>query len=116
MLAIGAVNGFRRGAALQLTAYAGLLAGLFAGALLAPSIAGLVSSPLAQAVVAIVVLFALAGIGDAIGWLIGSRFWTLARQSVFGVADSVAGTVVAVVAVLLATWFIGFNLVNGPVP
>jgi len=116
MLGIAGVNGFRRGAALQLTAYAGLLAGLFAGALLAPSIAGLVASPLAQAVVAIVVLFALAGIGDAIGWVIGSKFWALARQSVFGVADSVAGSFVALVAVLLASWFIGFNLVNGPVP
>jgi S1-C subfamily serine protease len=116
MLGFAAVNGFRRGAALQLTAYAGLLAGLFAGALLAPFLANLVASPLAQAVVAIVVLFTLAGIGDAIGWVIGSRFWAVARQSVFGVMDSVAGTFVALVAVLLATWFVGLNLVNGPVP
>ncbi len=116
MLGVAAVNGFRRGAALQLTAYAGLLMGLLAGALLAPAVAGLVASPLSQAVVAIVVLFSLAGIGDAIGWVIGSKFWALARQSVFGVADSVAGTFVALVAVLLATWFVGFNLVNGPVP
>jgi S1-C subfamily serine protease len=116
LLAIAGVNGFRRGAALQLTAYAGLFAGLLAGALLAPSFAGLVSSPLAQAVVAIVVLFSLAGIGDAIGWIIGSKFWALARESVFGVADSVAGSFVSILAVLLATWFVGFNLVNGPVP
>jgi S1-C subfamily serine protease len=116
LLAIAGVNGFRRGAALQLTAYAGLFAGLLAGALLAPSFAGLVSSPLAQAVIAIVVLFSLAGIGDAIGWIIGSKFWALARESVFGVADSVAGSFVSILAVLLATWFVGFNLVNGPVP
>jgi S1-C subfamily serine protease len=116
ILVFAAVNGFRRGAALQLTAYAGLFAGLLAGALLAPPIAGLVSSPLAQAVVAIVVLFSLAGIGDAIGWVIGSKFWALARQSVFGVADSIAGTFVSILAVLLATWFVAFNLVNGPVP
>jgi S1-C subfamily serine protease len=116
LLALAAVNGFRRGAALQLTAYAGLLVGLLAGALVAPVAAGLVSSPLAQAVVAIVVLFSLAGIGDAIGWVIGSKFWALARQSVFGVADSVAGSFVALLAVLLATWFVGLNLVNGPVP
>jgi S1-C subfamily serine protease len=116
LLGVASVNGFRRGAALQLTAYAGLLAGLLAGALLAPAVAGLVASPLSQAVVAIVVLFSLAGVGDAIGWVIGSKFWALARQSVFGVADSVAGSFVALVAVLLATWFVGFNLVNGPVP
>jgi len=116
MLGVASVNGFRRGAALQLTAYAGLLLGLFAGALLAPAVAGLVASPLSQAVLAIVVLFSLAGIGDAMGWVIGSKFWALARRSVFGVADSVAGSFVALVAVLLATWFVGFNLVNGPVP
>jgi S1-C subfamily serine protease len=116
LLGIAAVNGFKRGAALQLTAYAGLLAGLFAGALLAPRLAALLSSPLAQAVVAIVVLFTLAGIGDAVGWVIGSKVWAMARQSVFGVMDSVAGTFVALVAVLLATWFVGLNLVNGPVP
>jgi len=116
MLGVASVNGFRRGAALQLTAYAGLLLGLFAGALLAPAVAGLVASPLSQAVLAIIVLFSLAGIGDAMGWVIGSKFWALARRSVFGVADSVAGSFVALVAVLLATWFVGFNLVNGPVP
>src|SRR6266508_6194729 len=115
MLGVAAVNGFRRGAALQLTAYAVLLMGLLAGALLAPAVAGLVASPLSQAVVAIVVLFSLAGIGDAIGWVIGSKFWALARQSVFGVADSVAGTFVALVAVFLATWFGWFNIVNGSV-
>jgi S1-C subfamily serine protease len=32
------------------------------------------------------------------------------------VADSVAGSFVSILAVLLATWFVGFNLVNGPVP
>jgi S1-C subfamily serine protease len=63
-----------------------------------------------------VVLFSFAGIGDAIGWIIGSKFWALARESVFGVADSVAGSFVSILAVLLATWFVGFNLVNGPVP
>src|SRR6266508_6234641 len=113
MLGVAAVNGFRRGAALQLTAYAVLLMGLLAGALLAPAVAGLLSSPLSQAVVAIVVLFSLAGIGDAIGWVIGSKFWALARQSVFGVADSVAGSFVSLVAVLLATWLVGCNFVNG---
>jgi S1-C subfamily serine protease len=116
MLVLAGVNGFRRGAALQLTAYAGLLVGLIVGALLAPAVAGLVSSPVGQAVIAIVVLLTCAGIGDAIGWVIGSRFWTVARQSVFGVADSVAGSFVALVAVLLATWFVALNLVNGPVP
>ena len=47
LVTLSAVNGYRRGAALQLTAYAGLLLGLVAGALLAPVFAGLVKSRLA---------------------------------------------------------------------
>ncbi|HEX2266651.1 MAG TPA: serine protease, partial [Actinomycetota bacterium] len=49
---LAGVNGFRRGAALQLTAYAGLIGGLLAGALLAPVLADLVDSSFAQAMVA----------------------------------------------------------------
>jgi S1-C subfamily serine protease len=116
LLILSALNGYRRGAALQLTAYAGLLLGLVAGALLAPIAAGFVESSLAQAGVAITVLLVMAGIGDAIGWLIGSRFWVIAKRSVLRTVDSVAGSAVAVLAVLLTVWFIGLNLVNGPVP
>jgi S1-C subfamily serine protease len=116
VLILAAINGFRRGAALQLSTYAGLILGLLVGALAAPSVAGLASSPLGQATVAMITLFAAAAIGDALGWFVGIRIWSLARQSVLGTFDSVAGTAVAVVAVLVATWFIGWNLVNGPFP
>jgi S1-C subfamily serine protease len=116
LLVLSALNGYRRGAALQLTAYAGLLLGLVAGALLAPVAAGFVKSPLAQAGVALAVLLVMAGIGDAVGWLVGSRFWVIAKQSVLRTFDSVAGSIVAVLAVLLIVWFIGLNLANGPVP
>lgn len=116
LLGLAAFNGYRRGAALQLTTYAGLILGLVVGALVAPKLAGTASTPLGQATVALVTLVAAAGIGDALGWLVGIRIWSLARQSVLGTFDSVAGTGVALVAVLVTTWFIGWNLVNGPFP
>src|SRR6266536_2010282 len=109
-------NGYRRGASLQLSTYAGLLLGLLVGALVAPHLAQLASSPLAQAGVALLVLVVFAALGDALGWLIGSRVWALARRSALGAIDSVAGSVVAVVAGLVAIWFLAFNLVNGPLP
>ena len=111
-----AVNGYRRGASLQVATYAGLLLGLLAGAILAPHLAHLVQSPLAQAGVAMLVLVVCAGLGDALGWLVGSRMWALARRSALGGVDSAAGSVVAVVAGLLAIWFLAVNLVNGPIP
>ncbi|HYU57225.1 MAG TPA: MarP family serine protease [Actinomycetota bacterium] len=110
------VSGFRRGAALQILTYVGLLAGLFAGALLAPPVAGLVDTPLAQAVAALVVLVALTGAGDALGWWVGARAWTAARRSRLSPVDAAAGSVVSVVALLLATWLLAFNLVQGPFP
>ena len=113
---LAALNGFRRGAGLQLTTYAGLLLGLLVGALLAPQLAQLASTSFSQAAVALTALLAFALLGDAAGWVIGLKVWTLARRSPLGVVDSVAGSVVAVVAVLLFTWFVGFNLANGPFP
>jgi S1-C subfamily serine protease len=116
LLILAIFNGYRRGAALQLTTYVGLILGLLVGAVLAPKLAGLTSSPLSQATVALLVLFAFAGLGDALGWLIGIKMWRIARRSVLGTFDSVLGSLVAFVAVLVATWFIGLNLANGPFP
>ena len=113
---LSALSGYRRGAVLQLIVYAGLLIGLFVGALVAPSVAGLAKTPFLQAALALGVLLAVAAVGDAAGWFVGARVWSLARRSPFAVVDSVAGSAVALVAVLLAVWFIGFNLANGPFP
>lgn len=115
LIGIAAFTGYRRGAALQISTYAGLLLGLLAGALVAPHAAELVESPLSQAGVAIAVLLLLAALGDGIGSLLGRRVWALARHSALAGVDAVGGSLVAVVAVLLATWFLGFNLVNGPI-
>ncbi len=116
LLVLAVFNGYRRGAALQLTTYAGLILGLLVGAVVAPKVAGLASTPFSQATIALVVLFAAAALGDALGWLVGLRVWSIARRTVLGTFDSVAGSVVALVAVLLTTWFIGLNLANGPFP
>jgi S1-C subfamily serine protease len=114
LLVVAAYNGYRRGAALQLTTYAGLILGLLVGALIAPPLAGLADSALGQATVALIVLFAAAGLGDALGWFVGIRIWSLARRGVLGTFDALAGSAVAIVAVLVTVWFLGWNLANGP--
>ncbi|HYZ10608.1 MAG TPA: CvpA family protein, partial [Actinomycetota bacterium] len=70
LLLLSIVTGFRRGAALQLVTYTGLIAGLVVGALLAPRVAGLARDPFAQAASALLTLLILAAGGDAVGWLI----------------------------------------------
>jgi S1-C subfamily serine protease len=113
---VAGFNGYRRGASLQLATYAGLLLGLLVGALVAPHLAELVVSPLAQAGIALLVLVVFAALGDAAGWLVGSRIWALARRSALGSVDSAAGSLVAMLAGLLAIWFLATNLVAGPFP
>jgi S1-C subfamily serine protease len=116
LVVLAAVNGHRRGAVLQLIVYIGLLLGLLVGALVAPSVARLFSSPVTQALVALGVLLGLAAVGDSVGWIIGTRAWSAARRSALRPLDSAAGAVVAVTALLLAIWYVGLNLANGPFP
>jgi S1-C subfamily serine protease len=113
---LSVVSGFRRGAALQVVTYTGLILGLIAGALIAPRLAGLAEDPFAQATIALLALLLFAALGDALGWLIGRRVWAAARRSRFDPIDAGAGSVVAGAAALLTVWFLAFNLVAGPFP
>jgi S1-C subfamily serine protease len=115
-LVLAAISGYRRGLALQSFSFGGLLFGLVIGAVLAPWIAGLAATPTAQATTATIALIVCAALGDAAGWVIGSRIRRRARATRFRSADAAGGSVVAVVASLLAIWFIALNLVNGPFP
>ncbi len=116
LVLLSIVTGFRRGAALQLLTYAGLIIGLVVGALVAPRVAGLASDPLAQAAAALLTLLLLAAAGDALGWLVGRRVWVAARRSRLDPLDSGAGSLIAGAAALVAVWFLAFNLVQGPFP
>ena len=115
LVVLSGLSGYRRGFTLQAFGFGGLLLGLAAGALLAPFAAGIVDGPNARAGIAILVLLVLAGLGNAAGWYLGVH----ARQRAatrFGAADAVAGSAVAMIASLLAIWFIALNLANGPFP
>jgi S1-C subfamily serine protease len=116
VLVVAGFSGYRRGFVLQVFTYGGLLVGIVAGAVLAPALAGLVESPAAQALVAVATLFCLGAAGDAAGWLIGTRARARARRSRLGAVDAPGGAGVSVIATLLVIWFVGLNLVNGPVP
>lgn len=116
LLALAAWTGFRRRAVLQLFTYLGLLVGLIVGAVLAPKFASLADTDFWQSVIALGTFFAIAGLGDALGWIIGAKFWRVTRSSRLGYVDAAGGSVLGVIAVLLAAWFIAFNLSNGPLP
>ena len=116
LLVVAGLSGYRRGLTLQALSFGGLLIGLAIGALIAPTAARLVESAVARAGVVAIVLVTFATIGDVAGWLLGSRLRTHARASRFGAADAAGGSAVAVLASLLAIWFVALNLANGPFP
>jgi S1-C subfamily serine protease len=110
------VLGFRRGAVLQVFSYGGLLLGLIAGAALAPLTAGATNDPAAGAGIAVATLLVAGALGDLAGWLAGGWVRSKTRGSFLGPVDRAGGSVVAVVAVVVAIWIVALNLVNGPVP
>ena len=115
ILVVAGYTGYRRGFTLQAFGFGGLLIGLVVGALLAPLVAGTLDGPAARAGVVALVVLVIAAVGNAVGWFVGMR--ARARTpSRFGQADAVAGSAVAVVASLLAIWFLALNLANGPFP
>ena len=116
LLVLAGVYGYRRGLALQVFGFGGLLLGLLVGALLAPVLAALVDAPAAQAGVAAAVLITLAGAGNAVGWMLGTRARERTRTTRLRSADAAGGSAVAIVASLLAIWFLALNLATGPFP
>lgn len=109
-------SGYRRGALLQLITYVGLSVGLVCGALLAPKIAATGHGLVAQAALAAGTILVIGAAGDGLGWLVGSKIRAKAHKTRARRADAAGGSAVSVVAVLLATWFVALNLVNGPFP
>lgn len=116
LLVVAVAAGYRRGAALQVAAYGGLLLGLVVGALLVPRLAAPFANPATEAFVALGTLLACAAIGEAAGWLLGSRIRAHARRTRFGALDAAGGAGITLVATLLAIWFVALNLANGPFP
>ena len=116
ILVLAAFSGFRRGALLQVLTFGGLFVGLLIGAAVAPEFAKLANTSGTQALIALITFLAIAAIGDGVGWMLGSRLYAVARTSRFRTVDAAGGSVVAVVAVALAIWFVGLNLAAGPFP
>jgi S1-C subfamily serine protease len=116
LLALAALSGWRRGFAMVLLGYLGLLAGLALGAWAATQ-AGLLVSPdssLRRLVTAVVVFFLVAAACHAVGNLLGIRVRSLLGGRWTSRADAVGGAVVATVVAAIAMWFIALTLSNVP--
>jgi len=112
-----AVAGYRQGFIVGVLSCIGFLAGAAVGAIFSPSVATfLVDGPSQQALVAIILVFITAMVGQLLASLLG----VVARSHVtwrpVAMVDSLGGAAVSVVSVLLIAWFIGSAVVNAPFP
>ena len=116
LLALAALSGWRRGFAMVLLGYLGLLVGLALGAWAATQAGLLVSadSSVRRLLTAVVVFFLVAAACHAIGNLLGIRVRSLLGGRWTSRADAVGGAVVATVVAAIAMWFIALTLSNVP--
>lgn len=105
------VSGYRQGFIVSLLSFAGFVGGGVAGVLIAPPIAeAAVRGAAQQALLAIVIAFLTATLGQ----LVASSLGAVLRNRVTGInarnADAVGGTFVSAMSLLIVAWFFG-NLV-----
>ena len=107
IVAVSAVSGLRRGAALQLFSYGGFWGGLLVGALLTPTIASHFHSRTSKAIVALVLVLGIAFLLGTLGSVVGIHSGAALRRIKLGPVDSGLGVGVAVIATLLVVWIAG---------
>jgi S1-C subfamily serine protease len=106
-----AVHGLRLGALVQILAFAGFVAGLALGLLLAVAVAPSIhNAPTRAAITLVAVLVPAVALGTG-GRVLGAWGHGAVRRIHLGTVDSVLGVGVAVVAVLISAWLLA-NLLS----
>jgi S1-C subfamily serine protease len=117
VVAAFAVSGYRQGFIIGVLSFFGFVGGALLGAEFGPSISrALVGGQTQQDVVAVVLLVAFAVIGQFIASSIGAAMRSTVTWHSATVVDSVGGSVVSMVSVLLIAWVVGSVLIESPFP
>ena len=117
VVAAFAVSGYRQGFIVGVLSFFGFVGGALLGAEFGPSIArALAGGQTQQEVIAVVLLVSFAVIGQFIASSIGAAMRSTVTGRSATVLDSVGGSVVSVVSVLLIAWVIGSVLNGSPFP
>lgn len=112
-----AVNGYRHGLITSAFSFGGFLAGVVIGAQLAGRVAtAITENSVVRVIIALVIVFGLAGLGQFAVGLIGTRIRRVVTWRPARVVDSVLGTVVSALTVLLVAWIVGTPLAASPFP
>jgi S1-C subfamily serine protease len=117
VVAAFAVSGYRQGFIIGALSLAGFLGGAAFGLVIAPAIAqSVVSGQAQQSLLAIVVVFVAAMIGQFAASTIGSAVRDLVTWRSATLVDSAGGAAVSTLSVLVIAWLIGSSVANAPFP
>jgi S1-C subfamily serine protease len=117
IVAAFAVSGYRQGFIVGILSFFGFVGGALLGAEFGPSISrALVGGQTQQDVIAVVLLVSFAVIGQFIASSIGAAMRSTVTWHSATVLDSIGGSVVSVVSVLLIAWVVGSVLIESPFP
>jgi S1-C subfamily serine protease len=112
-----AVAGYRQGFIVGVLSCIGFLAGAAVGATFSPSVAQfLVHGSSQQALVAIILVFIAAMIGQLLASLLGVVARSRVTWRPVAMVDALGGAAVSILSVLLIAWFIGSAVINAPFP
>ena len=117
VVAAFAVSGYRQGFIVGVLSFFGFVGGALLGAEFGPSISrALVGGQTQQDVIAVVLLVSFAVIGQFIASSIGAAMRSTVTWRSATVLDSVGGSAVSMVSVLLIAWVVGSVLNGSPFP
>ena len=117
VVAAFAVSGYRQGFIVGVLSFFGFVGGALLGAEFGPAISrALVGGQTQQDVIAVVLLVSFAVIGQFIASSIGAAMRSTVTWRSATVLDSVGGSVVSMVSVLLIAWVVGSVLNGSPFP
>lgn len=112
-----AVSGYRQGFIIGLLSFVGFLGGGVLGAFIAPSIAAkIVSGSAQQALLAIVIVFLIASVGQFLASSLGAAVRSRVTWDAAATLDAIGGAFVSMCSVLLIAWLIGTAVANAPFP
>ena len=117
VVAAFAVSGYRQGFIVGVLSFFGFVGGALLGAEFGPTISrALVGGQTQQDVIAVVLLVSFAVLGQFIASSIGAAMRSTVTWRSATVLDSVGGSVVSMVSVLLIAWVVGSVLNGSPFP
>jgi S1-C subfamily serine protease len=111
-----AANGYRQGLVVGLLGFVGFLGGALLGVQLSPLVAEWIAPGVGRVLVALLIVFAVATLGQALAVVIGSALRNRLPGRATRVLDNLGGLVVSVVAALLVVWMVAAPLASAPVP